>query len=144
MTVGEMGGVVEAVYLDDWDADVREKPIPADPETVEATIRQIAGRSCADLFFYPDAADVGWSGGRWLAVTASGGQFAVTAQLGEGEWAHLVGDACAEGEAEFAHGGQPATWPRRFLVSIEDAIAAARHYVVDADLLDPSRWSWAE
>jgi hypothetical protein len=85
-----MDGVVEAVYLDDWDAHVREKPIQADPETVEATIRQIAGRSCADLFFYPDDADVGRSGGGWLAVTASGAQFAVTAQLGEGEWAHLV------------------------------------------------------
>ena len=136
--------MVEAVYLDDWDADARDKPIQPDPDVVEATIREIARRSCADLFLYQYAADVGSNRGRWLSVTASDGRFALTVQISEDEWAHLVGDASAEGEAEFAHGGQPAEWPRRFLVGIDDAIAAARHYVVQADLLNPSRWSRAE
>jgi hypothetical protein len=133
--------MVSSVTLDDWELGERDKPVSADPGSVEAVIREIEPRWSADLFLLADADDVG-NASRWLGVTASSGRYTVLAQLGEGgPWMHLVGDAAADGEMEFAHGGQPAPWPRRFCVTVEDAVAVARHYAVTTELLDPSRWS---
>jgi hypothetical protein len=136
-----MSAVVESIILDDWERSQRDQRIAVDPDAVEATIREIGPRWSADLFLLDGSDDVG-NATRWLAVTASEGHYSVTAQLGEGgPWVTLVGDATAEGKVDFAHGGQGGAWPRRLIVSADDAVAAARHYVLTAELLDPPRWA---
>jgi immunity protein Imm1 of predicted polymorphic toxin system len=135
--------MVEAIFLDDYERNERDKRVAPNPQAVEAVIREIAPRSSADVFLLSDSDDVGQAS-RWLAVTASLGRYAVCAQLAEnGPWVNLLGDADADGETEFAHGGQGGTWPKRFLVEADDAVAVACHYLVTGDLLDPSRW-WAD
>lgn len=125
-------------FLDDWDIGERDKPIRAEPDAIEATIREVVGRESADLFLLRDTHDIG-AARAWLAVTTSMGRFSVGAQVDEGVFASLVGDATLDGEVPFAHGGQMTTWERRFCVEETDAIAAAKHYVTTEELLDPTR-----
>jgi hypothetical protein len=43
---------------------------------------------------------------------------------------YLVGDQAAVGEVAFTFGGQPGgTWPRRYLVDVDHAIAVARDFL---------------
>lgn len=135
--------MLAAVFLDDWELGESDKPIPDDPDAVEAVIREMGSRWSADLFLLADADDVG-NASRWLAVTASSGRYAVVAQLAEGgPWVSLLGDSEVEGEVEFARGGQAGRLARRFCVGVNDAVAAARHYVATTEVLDASRW-WVD
>ena len=135
--------MVSSVFLDDWELGERDRPVQLDPDAVEAVIREVGPRWSADLFLLADSDDVE-SASRWLAVTASSGQYAVVAQLAEdGPWVSLLGAADAEGEIEFARGGQPGRLARRFCVDVDDAVAVARHYVATAEVLDPRRW-WVD
>jgi hypothetical protein len=130
--------MIEAT-LDDWDMDLRDQQVPAEPDAVEFTIRQVADRWSADLFLRVDPDETGESR-RWLAITASNGLFSAIAQLDDGVWRQLSTNPERLGSVDFAHGGQTGTWPRRFCVGVDEAVAAARHYVETGDLLDPSRW----
>lgn len=134
--------MVDSVFLDDWipgeeryGGDEPTRLIPSDPDAVEAVVREIADRWKADVYLVVESPDF-----KWLGVHAASGKYTVIAQLDDsGAW-FLLGDANAEGEVEFVHGGLPATVPRRFIVNIEVAVASARHFTVNAELLDPSRW----
>jgi hypothetical protein len=129
-------------HLDDWDAGEMNKPVRADPDAIEAVLREIEGRRSADLWLLKDGDEVTTTND-WLCVTSSNGLFSVGASMGKDIFVDLLGDASLEGEVKFAHGGQMTTWPRRFCVNVEDAIAVARHYVSTAELLEPSRW-WVQ
>jgi hypothetical protein len=67
------------------------------------------------------------AGDDWLAVYTNEGQFSVGVQFGE-EAFDLVGDATATGSAPFVLGGQLVPHPRRYLVSHEQAQAAALEF----------------
>lgn len=137
-----MREMVDSVFLEDWipgeehyGGDEPTRLIPSDPDAVEAVVREIADRWKAQVYLVVHSPVV-----QWFCVVAASGKYRVTAELDDsGAW-FLVGDASAEGEVEFVHGGLPATVQRRFLVGIDAAVAAARHFTVNAELLDPSGW----
>jgi hypothetical protein len=130
--------MIEAL-LDDWDRGLRNQRVPSEPDSIETAIRRVAGRWSADLFLRVDPDTTGESK-RWLAITASNGLFSAIAQLDEGVWRQLSTRPDLSGSVDFAHGGQTGTWPRRFCIDLDEAVAAARHYVETGDLLDSSRW----
>jgi hypothetical protein len=72
--------MVEAIFLDDYEREERDKRVAPNREALEAAIRDIAPGGSADVFLLADSDDVA-EASRWLAVTASSGRYAVCAQL---------------------------------------------------------------
>ena len=130
-----------AVWLTTWPLpERRDQRVAADAALVEKTIREIEGDWCADLFLVKDAPDVD-EAEQYLGMSASEGRYMVTAQTGPDAFYDLIGDPDAEGEEEdFCIGGQAAGWPRRKLVSVEDAVEVALHYLRHGRLADGRLW----
>jgi len=86
----------------------------------------------------------------WLAINASKGIFSVSVQFGESAY-DLVGDAAATGMIPYVRGGQLVTHPRRYLVSLEQALVAALQFFRTGVVDTSSGWdrygpnsAWAE
>src|SRR4051794_19209694 len=129
--------------LDDWDGNEQERAIASDAESVGRTIRELSEHESADVFLLKDGRDVTETN-QWLSVAASQGRYAVIASLGEGRPASVLGDPAGVGEVSFAFAGQFSSWPARFCVGVEDAVALARTFIEsNGEFAEPDRW-WLE
>jgi hypothetical protein len=89
-----------------------------------------------------DPEEVGYPVIPWLAVSASRGQLVVETQLGWDDFYDLVGGGSATGKVPFSHGGDvEVPIPRRLLVSVEQAEAAALEFFRTATV-DVEGRSW--
>src|SRR5262245_6095191 len=79
-------------------------------------------------------------GERLLVVSVSRGVWAVTVRLGLDDFFDLVGDAGAEGTTPFLQGGQLVDYPRRHVVSQEDAHRAAVEFFNTGTIETDHRW----
>jgi hypothetical protein len=105
-----------------------------DNETLARTLRKIAGAgsACLTLEAGPEIS---------LIVGASQGAYCATAVLGDDEFYDLIGDPAATGEVEFGLGGQRVPYPRRLLVSLEQALSAAVEFAATGTV-DTSTARW--
>jgi hypothetical protein len=126
--------------LDDYDRDEEGQSIDADAASIEDTIRELHGRESADVFLLKDGKDVTETE-RWLSVATSRGRYAVIASLGEGRPASFMGEPGAQDEVEFAFACQFTSWPARFCVGLEHAVALALSFIEsDGEFAEPGRW----
>jgi hypothetical protein len=117
---------------------------PTSPKALSEAIRAMhEGNLDASLFIYigGDPDKVGYPVTRWLAASTSRGMIAVSTQLGWDDYWDLVGDASAMDKVSLAIGGQDAPFPRRLLVSVERAQAAALEFFRTATV-DVEGGSW--
>jgi hypothetical protein len=78
---------------------------------------------------------------RTMMVSASSGRYAVMVAA-DGEFFDLVGDDSAAGDVAFVHGGQPAEHGARHLVAPEQAVAAAKAFLLSDDAGPPRGFAW--
>jgi hypothetical protein len=100
------------------------------PEAIAAALHEVADDRSVELIV-----EVGDPGRRGrvpgnpkLIISACEGRLAVGALIApERAVYYLVGDQAVVGEVAFTFGGQPGgTWPRRYLVDVDHAIAVAQ------------------
>ena len=94
-------------------------PISTAPE-LEAAIRRLSDAESATLTL--EAAD------KSLLIAASKGDYCATAILGFDDLFDMVGDAAQSGTIGFVQGGQEVDLPRTQLLTVEQAIAAAKEF----------------
>jgi hypothetical protein len=120
------------VVLSRYDDKPYEGPSsPTSPQALSEAIRAMhEGKLDASLFINigGDPEKVGYPVIPWLAVSTSRGMISVSTQLGWDDFYDLVGDASATETVPFVIGGQDAPFPRRLLVSVEQAEAAALEF----------------
>jgi hypothetical protein len=122
------------VDLQRWVEGGLEHALPPTPEAIAAALHEVADDWSVELIV-----EVGDPGRRGrvpgnpkLIVSACEGRLAVGALSIAPERAvyYLVGDQAAVGEVTFTFGGQPGgTWPRRYLVDVDHAIAVAQDFL---------------
>ncbi len=104
---------------------------PTSPQDLSEAIRAMhEGNLDASLWIYigGDPEKVGYPVIPWLALSTSRGMISVNTQLGRDDIYDLVGDPSASDTVPLVIGGQEAPFPRRLLVSIEQAEAAALEF----------------
>lgn len=79
------------------------------------------------------------AGDDWLAIDSSNGLLAASVQLAEHAF-DLVGDAAATGTIPYVRGGQLVTNPRRYLVNLEQTLAAALQFFCTGAVAVTSGW----
>ncbi len=123
-----------ALRLERWQGQREERELsPATAEVLRVTISDMADEKSATLSME--------AGGRTLLVNASRGAFAVTALLGEDDFYDLVGDTSATGTLPILVGGQSTEYPRKYLVSVEQALVAALEFMHTGTVtVDGGRW----
>ena len=101
------------------------------------------GNLDASLWIYigGDPEKVGYPVIPWLAVSTSRGMVAVSAEPTRDHFYDLVGDPSASGKVPIVIGGQEGDYPRRLLVSVEQAEAAAMEFFRTATV-DVEGGSW--
>lgn len=101
------------------------------------------GNLDASLWIYigGDPEKVGYPVIPWLAVSTSRGMILVNAEPTLDDFYDLVGDASATGKVPLVIGGQEAPYPRRLLVSVEQAKAAALKFF-QTPTVDVERGGW--
>jgi hypothetical protein len=120
------------VVLDRYDDKLYEgTSSPTNPKALSEAIRAMhEGELDASHFIYigGDPEKVGYPVIPWLAVSTSRGMIAVSTQLSGDDYYDLVGNASTPGTVSLAIGGQEAPFPRRLLVSVEQAEAATLEF----------------
>jgi hypothetical protein len=123
------------VDLQRWVEGGRVRPLPPGPEAIADALHQVAGDWSVELIVEvgdPRLRDRS-PGNPKLIVSACEGRFAAAAlDVGaEGALYHLVGDQDGVGEVPFTFGGQRGgSWPRRYLVTLDRAVAVAQEFLV--------------
>ncbi len=116
------------VTLERWGSGYgQEREVSPSSQALVETVRAVAGERSAILAIGVGGEAVeetDW----WLGVNASDGLFSVSAQLGEGVALDFVGDPSATGTVPFVLGGQTTPYPRRYLVSLQEALDAALEF----------------
>jgi hypothetical protein len=121
------------VDLQRWIEGGLEHALPSTPEAIAAALYEVAGDWSVELIV--EVGDPGLRGrvpgNPKLIVSACEGRLAVGALIApERAVYYLVGDQPAVGEVAFTFGGQPGgTWPRRYLVDVDHAIAVAQDFL---------------
>ncbi len=77
----------------------------------------------------------------WLGVNASDGQFYVSVQLDENTALDLVGNPQATGMVPYVRGGQLVSHPRKYLVTLDQAVAAATEFY-HTGTINPTKAAW--
>ena len=149
MREGDRGGgaMGRVLTLQRWGPDrAEEQRLPATEATLAGALRAMADDRSAMLEVRV---------GRWLLlVSASTGRFSVCAVLGEGCYEEdsypvalasfdLVGDPHATGVVPLVLGGQEMDYPRRYVVSAEQALAAASAFLREG-AVQPSAGRWEQ
>jgi hypothetical protein len=130
-----------AVWLTRWPLpESRDQRVAANAAWSRGQSATSRASGAPDLFFVKDAPNVD-EAEQYLGMSASEGRYMVTAQTGPDSFYDLIGDPDAEGEEEdFCIGGQAAGWPRRKLVSVEDAVEVALRYLRHGRLAGGRVW----
>jgi hypothetical protein len=114
------------------DSTLYERPTsPTSPTELSKAIQAMhEGNLDASLWIYigGDPEKVGYPAIPWLAVSTSRGMIAISAEPTRDDFYDLVDDASATGKVPLVIGGQEAPYPRRLLVSVEQAEAAALEF----------------
>jgi hypothetical protein len=121
------------VDLQRWVEGGLQHALPPTPEAIAAALHEVADDWSVELIV-----EVGDPGRRGrvpgnpkLIISACEGRLAVGALIApERAVYYLVGDQAVVGEVAFTIGGQPGgTWPRRYLVDVDHAIAVAQDFL---------------
>jgi hypothetical protein len=129
------------VVLENWEPSYERRELSlTDPETLSEAIRSMGDQESTTLTIEAERGSLE-GGGRALIVGASKGAFTATALLGRDDFYDLVGDPAATGKVLIKLGGQEAPFPRRLLVSVEQAEAAALEFF-RAATVDVEGGSW--
>lgn len=121
------------VDLQRWVEGGLERALPSTPEAIAAALHEVAGDWSVELIV--EVGDPGLRGrvpgNPKLIVSACEGRLAVGALIAPERAVYdLVGDQAAVGEVAFTFGGQPGgTWPRRYLVDVDHAIAVTQDFL---------------
>ena len=133
------------VVLDRYDAKLYKGPgsFMSHQALSEAIRAMHEGNLDASLWIYigGDPEKVGYPVIPWLAVSTSRGMVAVSAEPTRDHFYDLVGDPSASGKVPIVIGGQEGDYPRRLLVSVEQAEAAAMEFFRTATV-DVEGGSW--
>jgi hypothetical protein len=108
------------------------KPGEADAEImhptwsqVEEAIRALDGHSRNDLYLQPRSEEAE----TWLAVGGGAGQYLVTGSVNSERFPTVVRESNREEEKVLLMvGGQVGDYPRRWIIDLETALFAARHF----------------
>jgi hypothetical protein len=109
------------------------------------------GNLDASLWIYigGDPEKVGYPVIPWLAVSTSRGMVAVSTEPTRDHFYDLVGDPSASGKVPIVIGGQEGDYPRKLLVSVEQAEAAAMEFFrtaaadVEGGSWEPQSSAWS-
>ena len=121
------------VDLQRWVEGGLEHALPPTSEAIAAALHEVADDWSVELMV-----EVGDPGRAWPGAGQSQsdrqcvrGPVAVGALIApERAVYYLVGDQAAVGEVTFTFGGQPGgTWPRRYVVDVDHAIAVAQDFL---------------
>lgn len=131
------------VSLEIWN-NPSPKAIKIEQSTLEKVIRSLSSEKCADLLIddvKDDSGDGFVEGFPTFIINACEGKYSVSALLDEDNCYDLVGDPAATGLIDFLIGGQETPLPRKYLVSMEQAIAAANAYLEVGEAII-TKYSW--
>lgn len=123
-----------ALRLERWQGLHEERELsPATAEVLRVTISNMADEKSVTLSVEAE--------GRALLVNASRGAFAITALLGQNDFYDRVGDTSASGTLPLLIGGQSTEYPRKYLVSVEQALVAALEFMHTGTVtVDSGKW----
>lgn len=120
------------INLESWNPSYSQKIIESEQSKLESAIHSIESEASASIVITNarNHTDDGLiEGPPTFIVSASRGKYAVSAILDEDKSYDLVGDPLATGWINFTIGGQEASYPQKYLVSIELAIEVAIDYM---------------
>ena len=115
-----------------WFQDDIEGALSVDREVLEQTLRAMATDEGAELVIYlaERVTSDGYveDGPPTFFIGAYDGQYIVSYWKDAGTKYTLIGDLIAQGEVDLPIGGQGGMWPRKHIVGVEQAVAAALEY----------------
>jgi hypothetical protein len=133
--------VERVVVLENWEPAYERRELSlTDPKMLGEAIQSMGDQESTMLTIEAERL-VGR--GRALIVGASKGAFTATALLSRDDFYDLVGDPAATGTVPLKLGGQEAPFPRRLLVRVEQAEAAALEFFRSATV-DVEGRSWED
>ena len=96
------------------------------------------GLDLNDVYILP------WRSGRaWLAIGGGPDKFVVSGEDGEGRYPILrTGSELSEGSIEVVVGGQAGHFPRRHVVSLDEALVAAEAFFISGRFDGQTAWDF--